>query len=314
MTARTREYILDAIDIVIHDKTARGTITPVQVAELLQDISDSSLFAGEPAVIADNGDTDGGIVRIYCDGTIADEALHIQGPAPIFSADQTLVADAEQAWTTFGTVASPADDTTVDDYVVRAHGYKVGNPDTVYVDESVLMRVTADISANALVLGGTNIFNSPQLGVLQAGTLVSIRVRADAADDWHWQVAIYPTRAPFDGAKKSSAASTIGTGSSWHTEITIPCPTHDGDQLEVAYAVRGRFNTVESAWSFIRARGILVVEHSGGTLTIVDHVTTWSNARIRAELDGNNLLIQSQKHATENWVVQADATSRLVGV
>jgi hypothetical protein len=307
MALKTIEQLAADIEVIANE-TARGN-SKTRIATILQDLVDSL------AVTLTTEDDEGQAHGIFCEGTFDVEGFRLRGAAAVATAAQTVAADAGQGWVTFGSCSAPADDTTVDDYIVRAHGYKVGNPGTVYIDESVLLRVTADGSGNAIVLGGLGgIFNAPQLGVAQAGATLLVGVRADAADDWHWRVAIYPTRAPFDGAKQSSEASTIGTGSSWHTEITIPGPAHDGDQLEVAYAVRGRFNTGGAVWSFIRARGILVVERSNGALTIADHVTTWSDARIRAELNGANLLIQSQQHATENWIVQADATSRLVGV
>lgn len=103
----------------------------------------------------------------------------------------------------------------------------------------------------------------------------------------------------------------LGTGSSWVTLFTIAGPPSNGDTLDVAYAIRGRYVSGGTS-TFIRARALATVTNSGGTLAIAASSTTYSDARIQAVLSGTNLLIQAQQHATEDWNMQGDASLTLV--
>jgi hypothetical protein len=223
-----------------------------------------------------------------------------------------IASSGGEAWTTgVLTLAAPATAASVYDYVVRAHGYPTSTPTVGYVDESVVIRVSRNSGGTAAVIMGHNKpFNSPKLRATLNASTVTIDVRADAADGWTWTLSQLRMLAPFDGQYKSAVAAQIGTGSSWITLVTIPGPVKNGDQMDVAYAVRGRFNTSGSAWSFIRGRGVIAVAKTGDTVAIADATAvTWSDARVRATVSGSDVLIQVQQHATNNWYFSAEATA-----
>jgi len=278
MTALSRDDLHTAIE-ALRNETARYANTPARVADLLQNISDSAVL----------------------------EQSSSYGPTAI-------AANAGEPWATMLTLPAPAANTSVLDYVVRVHGYRAGAPADDLRDESVVLKVSRDSAGTAaVVLGGYKQFNSPRLKVVAGASSVSVQVRADPTYSWTWSATASLALVPSDGQLKTKDAATIGTGATWVAQLSLAGPLKDGDQTEVAYAVRGRYNSSGSTWSFLRARGILALQRTGGTVTIVDHVQTWTHARVRVVYD-TTLQIQVQQHATENWTIEAELTATLVGV
>jgi hypothetical protein len=247
-------------------------------------------------------------------GTVCSGAdSRLQNAAIVYS-PTSIPADSGETWVTgILTLPAPGGNTAVYDYLVRAYGYQSTSPTTVYVDESVVLRVSLDAAGTTATLMGHNKpFDSPKLRATLNASSVTIDVRPDAVNNWSWtaQARRIITGVPFDGNYKSKVAGLIGTGSAWVTLISIPAPTKDGSQMTIAYAVRGRFNTSGSNWSFVRRMETLAITCANyGNVLIAETSTTFQNARIRATFDSgtSSILIQAQQDA-DNWTFSAEAT------
>jgi hypothetical protein len=277
MTIRTPAELQTAIDVV-RNETLRHGNTKGRIATLFEDVRDS-------------------------------------GPFPIANfGPAAIAADAGEGWTTALTLPAPAVNTQVFDYFVRVHGYQVSSPFNWQTDEGILLRVSQNASnAAAVALGGGKPFNSPRLRLTTLGTAVTVDVRADPTEAWSWVLSATRIAAPFDGQAQFRVAAPIGTGSTNRVLLTVYASAKNGGQVEVDYRVRGAFNSSGTTWSFLRQRGMFVIEKSGNLGAVANHVTQWANARVSVSSTGPYCDIKVQQHATEDWIVEAQCTAVAVG-